>query len=94
MGPVRKGENCMSDNIAADILRQHVEAIERLESEEQGLKDDKKDRYLALKAEGFDVKAVRKLIAMRKKRTDERTQEEAILATYAAALNMQLGFDI
>ena len=84
----------MSDNIATDILRQHVDAIERLESEEQGLKDDKKDRYSALKAEGFDVKAVRKLIAMRKKRTDERTQEEAILATYAAALNMQLGFDI
>ncbi|OAH41274.1 hypothetical protein AX777_11350 [Sphingobium yanoikuyae] len=84
----------MSDNIAVDILRQHVEAIERLESEEQGLKDDKKDRYLALKSEGFDVKAVRKLVAMRKKRADERTQEEAVLATYAAALGMQLGFDI
>lgn len=84
----------MSDSIAADILRQHVEAIERLESEEQGLKEDKKDRYAALKSEGFDVKAVRKLVAMRKKRTDERTQEEAILATYAAALDVQLGFDI
>lgn len=84
----------MSDNIAVDILRQHVEAIERLESEEQGLKDDKKVRYLALKSEGFDVKAVRKLVAMRKKRADERTQEEAVLATYAAALGMQLGFDI
>lgn len=84
----------MSDNIAVDILRQHVEAIERLESEEQGLKDDKKDRYLALKSEGFDVKAVRKLVGMRKKRADERTQEEAVLATYAAALGMQLGFDI
>ncbi|RSU58033.1 DUF2312 domain-containing protein [Sphingobium yanoikuyae] len=84
----------MSDNIAVDILRQHVEAIERLESEEQGLKDDKKDRYLALKSEGFDVKVIRKLVAMRKKRADERTQEEAVLATYAAALGMQLGFDI
>lgn len=84
----------MSDNIAVDVLRQHVEAIERLESEEQGIKDDKKDRYAALKGEGFDVKQIRKLIAMRKKRTEERTQEEAILATYAAALNMQLGFDI
>ena len=84
----------MSDNIAVDILRQHVEAIERLESEKQGIGDDIKDRYSALKAEGFDVKAVRKLVAMRKKRADERQQEEALLATYAAALGMQLGFDI
>lgn len=84
----------MSETIAVDILRQHVEAIERLESEEVGLRDDKKDRYALLKAEGFDVKQVRKLIAMRKKRTEERTTEEAVLATYAAALGMQLGFDI
>jgi len=84
----------MSDNIAADQLRAHVEAIERLESEGQGLKDDKKDRYLQMKSEGFDVKQVRKLIAMRKKDPKDRTHEEGILATYAAALNMQLGFDI
>ncbi|WP_293921107.1 DUF2312 domain-containing protein [Sphingobium sp. UBA5915] len=84
----------MSDNVAVEVLRQHIEAIERLESEKTGIGDDIKDRYSALKAEGFDVKACRKLVAMRKKRTDERTQEEAVLATYAAALNMQLGFDI
>ena len=84
----------MIENVAADNLRLHVEALERLESEEQGIKDDKKDRYLQMKSEGYDIKQVRKLIAMRKKRTEERTQEEAVLATYAAALNMQLGFDI
>lgn len=84
----------MSDNIAVDILRQHVEAIERLESEKAGIGDDIKDRYLALKSDGFDVKVIRKLIAMRKKRPEDRTQEEAVLATYAAALGMQLGFDI
>ncbi|GLV28174.1 UPF0335 protein [Sphingobium sp. TomTYG75] len=83
----------MSDNIAADKLRLHVEAIERLESEEKGLKDDKRDRYLTLKSEGFDPKVVRKLVAMRKKDPNDRTTEEAVLATYMAALNMQTGFD-
>lgn len=84
----------MSENIAVEQFRAHVEAIERLEMEEQGLKDDKKDRYLQMKSEGYDVKQVRKLIAMRKKNPEDRTHEEGILATYAAALNMQLGFDI
>lgn len=84
----------MSDNVAVDVLRQHIEAIERLESEKAGIGDDIKDRYSALKSEGFDVKACKKLVTMRKKRADERTQEEAVLATYAAALGMQLGFDI
>lgn len=83
----------MSDNFAADTLRQHVEAIERLESEKQGIADDVKDRYLALKSEGFDAKVVRKLVAMRKKDPNDRTTEEAVLATYMAALNMQTGFD-
>lgn len=84
----------MSDNIAVEQFRAHVEAIERLESEEQGIKDDKKDRYALMKSEGYDIKQVRKLITMRKKDPNDRTHEEGILATYAAALNMQLGFDI
>ena len=37
------------------FLRQHIEAIERLESEKTGIGDDIKDRYSALKAEGMRV---------------------------------------
>jgi len=84
----------MSENIAADQLRLHVEAIERLESEKSGISEDIKERFALAKGEGFDVPAIRKLIAMRKKAQDARTHEEAVLATYAAALGMQLGFDI
>lgn len=84
----------MSDNIAADQLRLHVEALERLASEKAGIAEDEKERFALAKSDGFDVKALRQLLAMRKKRQDERTQEEAVLATYAAALGMQLGFDI
>ncbi|MGK2908765.1 MAG: DUF2312 domain-containing protein [Sphingobium sp.] len=84
----------MSEVIAADKLRLHIEAVERLESEEQGLKEDKKERYALMKAEGFNVKVARKLIAMRKRDPNDRTTEETELALYAEALGMQLGFEI
>lgn len=84
----------MSDNFAADQLRLLIERYERLDEEEQGLKDDKKDVLLEARGRGFNVKVMRKLIAMRKRDPIERTTEEAELAIYAAALGMQLGLDI
>ena len=84
----------MSDNIAADQLRLFVERIERLESEKKGLSDDIKDVYLESKANGYDPKTMRKIIRLRKMEKNARQEAEALLATYAAALGMQLGFDI
>ena len=83
----------MSENFAADDLRNGIERIERLETEKQGIADDIKDTYAEYKAKGFDPKAMRKIIAMRKRDTNDRQTEEAVLATYMAALNMQSGFD-
>ena len=84
----------MTSALPADEIRLLVERYERLDEEEKGLKDDKKDVLLEAKARGFNVKVLRKIIAMRKRNQDDRTTEEAELALYAAALNMQLGFDI
>ena len=44
------------DGLPNTHLKQHVEAIERLEEERAALGDDIKERYAALKADGFDVK--------------------------------------
>lgn len=84
----------MSDNIAADQLRLLIERIERLESEKKGLSDDIKDVYLESKANGYDPKTMRKIVRLRKMEKNARQEAEALLATYAAALGMQLGFDI
>lgn len=84
----------MTTALPADEIRLLVERYERLDEEEKGLKDDKKDVLLEAKARGFNVKVLRKIIAMRKRNQDDRTTEEAELALYAAALGMQLGFDI
>ncbi len=69
-------------------LRQLVEQIERLEEEKKAVADDIKDKFAEAKAVGFDVKALRKIIALRKKSQDELSEEEAVLATYLHALGM------
>ncbi|MDF0543358.1 DUF2312 domain-containing protein [Sphingobium sp. H39-3-25] len=84
----------MSENVAADELRLLVERYERLDEEAKGLAEDKKDVLLEAKSRGFCTKTIRKIIAARKKDPNDRATEEAIYASYASALGMQLGFDI
>ena len=69
-------------------LRQLVEQIERLEEEKKAIAGDIKDKYLEAKAVGFDAKILRKIVALRKKDTAERQEEEAILDVYMHALGM------
>ena len=74
--------------VAAEELKQFVERIERLEEEKAGIAGDIKDVYAEAKANGFDVKVLRKIISMRKRDHDERQEEEAILELYLQALGM------
>ena len=74
--------------VAADQLKSIIERIERLEEEKAGIAGDIKDVYAEAKANGFDVKVLRKIISMRKRDHDERQEEEAILELYLQALGM------
>jgi len=73
---------------AQNQLRQLVEQIERLEEEKKALAADIRDKYLEAKAVGFDVKALRQIVRMRKKSNAERQEEESILEVYMHALGM------
>ena len=75
--------------VAAGQLRAFIERIERLEEDKQAIADDIKEVFAELKGTGFDTKAVRTLIRLRKKDQAERQEEEAILDLYKAALGMQ-----
>ena len=75
-------------SVAADQLKSIVERLERLLEEVDGLKGDIKDVYVEAGANGFDVKTLRKIIALRRKDHDERTEEEAMLTLYLEALGM------
>lgn len=71
-----------------DQLRSFVERIERLEEEKKTIADDIKDVYAEAKGTGFDTKALKRIIALRKKDEQERMEEEAVLDTYMIALGM------
>ena len=77
------------DEVAKEQLTAFVERIERLEEEKKGISDDIKEIYAEAKGNGFDVKVLRKVIAVRKQDFDERSEQEAILDLYLAALGMQ-----
>ncbi len=77
--------------IARDQLRAFIERIERLEEEKKTIADDIKDVYGEAKSMGYDTKIMRKVISLRKKDTQERLEEEAVLDTYLMALGMLEG---
>ena len=80
------GDN--SKRFAKDQLKAFVERVERLEEEKATIASDIRDVYAEAKSSGYDVKALRTIVRMRKQDADERRQHEAILETYMLALGM------
>ncbi|WP_075655036.1 DUF2312 domain-containing protein [Pseudochrobactrum sp. B5] len=79
-----------SQTIAVGQLRAFIERIERLEEEKKTVGADIKEVFAELKGSGFDTKAVRTIIRLRKKEDLERQEEEAMVQLYADALGMTL----
>jgi uncharacterized protein (UPF0335 family) len=77
-----------SQTVAAGQLRAFIERVERLEEEKKTIADDIKEVYAEMKGTGFDTKAVRAIIRLRKQDQAERQEAEAILDLYMAALGM------
>jgi uncharacterized protein (UPF0335 family) len=73
---------------AKEHLLAFIERIERLEEEKAATQNDIKEVYAEAKGNGFDTKAIRKIVSLRKKEEHERLEEEALLATYMQALGM------
>ena len=73
---------------AKDQLKAIIERVERLEEEKKTISDDIRDVYAEAKGNGYDVKALRTIIRMRKQDADERQEQETILETYMQALGM------
>ena len=75
-------------DFAKNQLKAFIERVERLEEERKATSDDIRDVYAEAKGTGFDVRAIRKIVQLRKMDADDRREQEAILETYMAALNM------
>jgi uncharacterized protein (UPF0335 family) len=77
-----------STKFAKDQLRSIIERIERLEEEKKDISDDIREVYAEAKGNGYDVKALRTIVRMRKQDAGARAEQESILETYMQALGM------
>ena len=78
----------ISYRVAADELRAFIERYERLEAEKKDIADQQKEVMAEAKSRGYDTKALRKLVALRKKDPHVLSEEEAVLEVYKDALGM------
>jgi uncharacterized protein (UPF0335 family) len=83
-----KEDEQTAHRFAKDQLKAFVERVEKLEEEKKAIADDIRDVYAEAKGNGFDIKALRVVVRMRKEDIDERKEHEAILETYLHALGM------
>lgn len=74
--------------IATDELRQFIERFEQLEAEKKDVAEQQKPLMAEAKGRGFDTKAMRTIVALRKKRPDDIAEQESILEMYKTALGM------
>jgi uncharacterized protein (UPF0335 family) len=74
-------------------LRSFIDRIERLEEDKAGVASDIKDVFAEAKSNGFDVKAMRAILRLRKMKANERSEAEYMLDLYKRALGMDEGYD-
>ncbi|MGE0211805.1 MAG: DUF2312 domain-containing protein [Parvibaculaceae bacterium] len=76
------------NSVAGNQLKSIVERIEKLNEEKKAIGDDIRDIYAEAKANGFETKIIRKVIAARKQDATEREEEQALFETYCHALGV------
>ena len=77
-----------SNRVTADELRQFIERIERLDAEKKDISDQQKEVLAEAKGRGYDIKVIRKLIALRRREQGEVAEQKAVLELYKQALGM------
>lgn len=74
--------------IAVERLRSIIERVEHLEEDKAGIASDIRDIYAEAKSAGFDTKAIRAVIKLRKMNAADRDEQELLVETYRKALNI------
>ena len=74
--------------VASEQLRSIIERIERLEEEKAGIAADIREVYAEAKGNGYDVKALRQVVKLRKVDEADRREADLVLSTYMRALGM------
>ncbi len=77
-----------SQRVTAAELRQFIERYERLDQEKKDIADAQKEVMAEAKGRGYDTAVMRKLVALRKRDSQDVAEEEAVLDLYKEALGM------
>jgi uncharacterized protein (UPF0335 family) len=77
-----------TENTNITELREGIERIERIEEERKDLGSDKRAEFVRLKSLGYDNAIVRQVIKLRAMDAGARSEAEARLDVYKAALGM------
>lgn len=75
-------------DINSTSLLNYVERIEKLNEDKAQVNADIRDVLATAEAEGYDVKAIREIVKLRKIDKEKREEQDGILETYRNALNV------
>lgn len=84
--PDFRKHNQQATEAAAQELREFVADIEAVDAQMQDLQRERKDIFTIVKARGYDVKALRKVLAERKRDAAELAEEREVMALYQQLL--------
>jgi uncharacterized protein (UPF0335 family) len=72
----------------ANKLKQYIEKIENLEVEKTEIQEHISDVYRQAKSDGFDPKIMKRIVRLKKMKTEDRETEDMLLDTYMLALGL------
>lgn len=75
----------MTDEVTGAELRRIIERWEHLDAEKRDISDQQKEVMAEAKARGYDTKALREVIRLRRMDADKRAEFEAVVDLYKAA---------
>ena len=75
--------------ISAQRLESIIKRIEKLEEDRAAVSEDIKEVYAEAKGTGFDVKAIRQIVRLRRIEENKRKEQEEILDLYKSAIGME-----
>ena len=75
-----------SDNFSQGKLKSYISKIEKLEEDKDAILTDIKDVYAETKSEGFDNKAIRQVVRLRKLDRQKRTEQQELIELYLSVM--------
>ncbi|HJD59155.1 MAG TPA: DUF2312 domain-containing protein [Rickettsia endosymbiont of Omalisus fontisbellaquei] len=78
----------MSEVVVKEQLEQYISKIERLEQEKADLSEEVKDIFQDASSHGFDVKAMKSILKLKKLDKDKLAEQDAMLELYRDTLGI------